>query len=164
MKETEISFSWPFSNYYPITSHYGVRKHPVHGDQRFHDGIDIGAPSGTKIYAVADGKVIKANWNGGYGNYVEIEHENNVISFYGHLSSISVKSGFNIKKGDLLGYVGSTGVSTGAHLHFGVHLKGNRNDPLRGYFDSTVTDTIYKKTKEYGKNSKYPNGGIVSFG
>ena len=114
-----------------LSSSYGMRVHPVTGKLARHNGIDIPAPYGTPIYATADGIVGRAQRLGGYGNYVEVEHGNAIQTRYGHMSSYIVAPGQQVKKGDILGYVGSTGRSTGSHLHFEVRLNGVAVNPRR---------------------------------
>ena len=107
--------------YGTITSWYGYRIHPIWGYQKFHDGVDIGASSGTKVMATATGKVIYAGWLGGFGNAIQVVHNvkgTYYTSLYGHLSSIDTREGAIVQRGATIGYVGSTGDSTGPHLHF----------------------------------------------
>ncbi|MGI6678118.1 MAG: murein hydrolase activator EnvC family protein [Dehalobacterium sp.] len=122
-------FSWPTPGYTRITSDYGYRIHPVLKTKRMHTGIDIGAPSGTSIKAVAKGTVIYAGWLGAYGNAVVIDHGGGISSMYAHQSRISVSVDEDVKKGDTVGKVGSTGWSTGPHLHFEVRKNGNPINP-----------------------------------
>ncbi|WKY48509.1 peptidoglycan DD-metalloendopeptidase family protein [Eubacteriaceae bacterium ES3] len=132
---TEGTYQWPVPGYYPTASDdfFGTRLHPIWGTYLTHYGVDCAAPSGTPIHAMGNATVISAGWNGGYGNCVIIDMGNGVQALYGHMSSIAVSSGQTISKGDVVGYVGSTGDSTGAHLHFGVLQNGSYVDPL-GYF------------------------------
>lgn len=113
-----------------LSSSYGMRVHPVTGKLARHNGVDIPAPYGTPIYATADGIVGRAQRLGGYGNYVEVEHGNAIQTRYGHMSSYIVVPGQSVKKGDILGYVGSTGRSTGNHLHYEVRIEGAPVNPL----------------------------------
>jgi murein DD-endopeptidase MepM/ murein hydrolase activator NlpD len=113
-----------------LSSSYGMRVHPVTGKVARHNGIDIPAPRGTPIYATADGIVGRAQRLGGYGNYVEVEHGNAIQTRYGHMSSYIVAPGQQVKKGDILGYVGSTGRSTGNHLHYEVRIEGAPVNPM----------------------------------
>jgi len=113
-----------------LSSSYGMRVHPITGKLARHNGVDIPAPYGTPIYATADGIVGRAQRLGGYGNYVEIEHGNQIETRYGHMSSYIVHSGQQVKKGDVIGYVGSTGRSTGNHLHYEVRIEGSPVNPL----------------------------------
>ena len=112
-------FMWPSYTSH-ITSYYGMRTNPVSGIYKNHDGVDIGASYGTAIYASAGGTVITAGWYGGYGNCVMVNHGNGYTTLYGHMSSIAVSVGQSVSQGQVLGYVGSTGNSTGPHLHFEV--------------------------------------------
>lgn len=114
---------------YRMSSNYGMREHPVIGGLRAHKGIDMAAPSGTPIYATADGLVSKAEWFSSYGNFIAIEHGAELETRFGHLSRIAVSSGQRVRKGDLIGYVGSTGRSTGPHLHYEVRVAGQAVDP-----------------------------------
>jgi len=112
-----------------FSSLFGSRVHPVTGRRKNHHGIDMAAPSGTPIFATADGRVEMAKWYGGYGNYVQIEHGGDVETRYGHMSRMNVSAGQPVKKGDLIGWVGSTGRSTGPHLHYEVRIAGAPVDP-----------------------------------
>jgi murein DD-endopeptidase MepM/ murein hydrolase activator NlpD len=115
---------WPVSG--PVTSPFGYRW------GRLHAGIDIGVPYGTPIHAAASGTVVLASWTGGYGNYTCIDHGGGMATCYAHQSSYAVSSGASVSQGQVIGYVGSTGHSFGAHLHFEVRVNGNPVDPL-GY-------------------------------
>ena len=128
------SFTWPTPSCTYITSYFGNRLHPTLGVYKFHTGVDIGASYGASILAADDGTVITAGYNeGGYGNYVVISHGNGMTTLYGHMSSIAVSYGQNVTKGQTIGYVGSTGRSTGPHLHFEIRQNGQYLDPL-SYF------------------------------
>ncbi len=113
-----------------LSSSYGMRVHPVTGKLARHNGIDIPAPHGTPIFATADGIVGRAQRLGGYGNYVEIEHGNMIQTRYGHMSSYIVRPGQQVKRGEIVGYVGSTGRSTGNHLHYEVRIEGAPVNPM----------------------------------
>ena len=127
-------FTWPSVSTY-ITSSYGTRTHPVTGKVKTHTGIDIGAAHGTNIYAATDGKVIVSGWNaGGYGNYVVIDHGGGVTTLYAHCSSLAVSSGQTVTKGQVIAKCGSTGMSTGPHLHFEVLINGGHTNPM-SYFN-----------------------------
>lgn len=123
------SFIWPTPSCTYITSRFGMRIHPVTGQQKTHTGLDIGAAYGADILAAAGGTVTLAGTNGGYGNCVMIDHGNGYVTLYGHLSSISVSSGQSVSQGETIGYVGDTGIVTGPHLHFEVLSGGSRIDP-----------------------------------
>lgn len=122
--------AWPTPGYTYITSPYGPRIHPVYGYQITHTGIDIGAPYGARAVAADDGVVTLATYYGGYGNCVMINHGGGVSTLYAHGSQIKVRVGDTVKRGDTVLIVGSTGVSTGAHLHFEVRLNGRHTNPI----------------------------------
>ena len=113
-----------------LTSSYGCRSDPFRGRRANHKGLDMAGPIGTPIYATADGIVGRAQWLGGYGNYIEINHGNGIQTRYGHMSRLNVEPYQRVKKGDLIGYVGSTGRSTGAHLHYEVRIAGEAVNPI----------------------------------
>jgi murein DD-endopeptidase MepM/ murein hydrolase activator NlpD len=113
-----------------LTSNYGMRTHPVLGGRRKHTGIDLAAPTGTPIYATADGVIGRADWYSSYGLYISINHGASMETRYAHLSRLAVAAGDNVKKGDLIGYVGSTGRSTGPHLHYEVRVDGLAVNPI----------------------------------
>jgi murein DD-endopeptidase MepM/ murein hydrolase activator NlpD len=112
------------------SSSYGMRNHPVLGGYRMHKGIDLPSPVGTPIYATADGVIQRADWFSGYGLYVAIEHGGAMETRYGHMSRIAVAAGQSVRKGDVIGYVGSTGRSTGPHLHYEVRVGGQAVNPM----------------------------------
>ncbi len=112
-----------------ITSPYGMRRHPILGYTRMHAGIDFGAPYGTPIHAVAAGRVTYAGRHGGHGNYVRIQHAGGLGTGYGHMSRIAVRNGEQVTAGEVIGYVGSTGLSTGPHLHFEAYREGHTINP-----------------------------------
>lgn len=120
-------FSWPVTG--TITSPFGWRSNPFGGAPEFHQGLDIAAPTGTTVTAAAGGTVIMAQWYGGYGNYILIDHGGGYSTGYGHLSAIYVSNGQAVKRGQAIGAVGSTGASTGPHLHFEVRIDGKPVDP-----------------------------------
>ena len=120
---------WPVMG--PLRSGYGVRSNPFGGSStEFHKGQDIAVPLGTPIMATADGVVIAAEWHHGYGNAIYIDHGNGINTRYGHLSRIDVVVGQTVKRGDLIGLSGSTGRSTGPHLHYEVRINGEATNPL----------------------------------
>lgn len=119
------------------TSSFGMRFHPLLGYSRFHKGIDFGAGTGTPIYAVNDGTVIFSGRHGGHGNYVQLRHGGNMATGYAHMSRIAVRSGERVRQGQVIGYVGSTGLSTGPHLHFEVYRNGTAINPKSVSFVST---------------------------
>ena len=127
-------FQWPLPQSYTITSWFGYRADPFTGEIDYHSGTDIGAPGGTPILAAADGTVTIANgidsWGGGYGYYIKVHHNDTYETLYAHCSSICVVAGQEVKQGEVIGYVGTTGNSTGNHLHFEVWQNGQRTDAL----------------------------------
>ena len=125
---------WPSYCTY-ITSRQGPRTHPVTGEYKNHGGTDIGASYGSAIYAADSGTVVRSSdgWNGGWGNYVMIDHGNGMQTLYAHMSSRAVSVGQTVSRGQTIGYVGSTGMSTGPHLHFEMYVNGSRIDPQTRY-------------------------------
>ncbi len=121
------SYVWPCGG--EITSPFGWRIHPIYGDSRFHAGVDIGASTGTPVACAGNGIVISAGWNGGYGNCVIVDIGNGLSAVYAHLSAINVSSGETVSAGQTVGAVGSTGDSTGSHLHYEVRLYGSPISP-----------------------------------
>ena len=117
-----------------ITSGYGYRRSPFGVRQEFHGAIDIGASRGADVLAAASGKVETAKYNSGYGNMIIINHGNNLKTLYAHLSGHAISTGDEVEKGQVIGYVGSTGRSTGPHLHYEVHYKGESVNPIN-YID-----------------------------
>ena len=115
----------------PVSSAFGMRNDPFTGKPRFHKGIDLAAPAGTPVVAALPGKVVSAGYESGYGNTVLVEHDGGLQTRYGHLASINVKAGDMVTSDDTLGKVGSTGRSTGAHLHFEVIRMGTPVDPAK---------------------------------
>jgi murein DD-endopeptidase MepM/ murein hydrolase activator NlpD len=123
--------TWPVPEHTRITSPYGWRVHPVLRARRFHQGIDIAAPTGTRVVAAEAGQVILADWFGAYGKAVVIDHGGGVTTTYAHLSVIGVNDGQKVTRGQAIGRVGSTGVSTGPHLHFEVRERGEHVNPWK---------------------------------
>jgi murein DD-endopeptidase MepM/ murein hydrolase activator NlpD len=125
-------FRWPIDNA-PITQGVGPRIHPVYGYRSCHTGVDMGVPIGTPIHATAAGVVVANAVSGPYGNHTLISHGNGLFSMYAHQSRFGASEGQTVKKGQVIGYVGSTGYSTGPHLHFEIHVGGVPYDPM-GWF------------------------------
>ena len=123
-----------------MTSGFGMRRHPVLGYSRLHAGIDFGAAYGSPIYAVSDGSVSFAGWHGGHGNFVKLEHGGGFGTGYGHMSRIAVSPGTRVHAGQVIGYVGSTGLSTGPHLHYELYKGGVPVNPMTVAF--TVVNQI----------------------
>lgn len=113
-----------------LTSGFGMRTHPVLGGRRQHKGIDLASPIGSPIYATADGVVSRADWFSSYGLYISLDHGASLETRYGHLSRLNVAEGQTVRKGDLIGYVGTTGRSTGPHLHYEVRISGTAVNPI----------------------------------
>ena len=115
-----------------VGSGFGMRKDPIDSTMKMHKGIDVAAPTGTKVYAAGSGKIIRiSSSEDGYGNCIVIEHGYGFVSRYAHLSGFKIKEGDEVKKGDLIGLVGSTGRSTGPHLHYEIEKDGERIDPKK---------------------------------
>nr|WP_303705894.1 peptidoglycan DD-metalloendopeptidase family protein [Brevundimonas naejangsanensis] len=127
----KIVFEAPVKGY-RINSSFGLRKLAIEAKARAHKGVDIAAPTGTGVFATTEGKVLRAGYQaGGYGNFIEVQHPNGMTSLYGHLSRIDVHSGKAVEAGERIGLVGSTGYSTGPHLHFEVRRNGGQVDPAK---------------------------------
>lgn len=122
-------FKWPAPSYTRISDDYGYRIHPILGTQQFHNGVDMAAPNGSPILAAYDGEVIAASYSPTMGNYIMIDHGDGLITIYMHASSVSVSSGTMVARGEQIGCVGSTGRSTGPHLHFSVRENGSYVSP-----------------------------------
>lgn len=113
-----------------FSSQYGYRTDPFQGRRKNHKGLDIPGPIGTPIYATADGTIGRAQWVSGYGKYVEVEHGNAIQTRYGHMSALNVVSGQRVRQGEIIGFMGSTGRSTGSHLHYEVRIAGEPVNPM----------------------------------
>jgi murein DD-endopeptidase MepM/ murein hydrolase activator NlpD len=130
------NFIWPSASSNHVTSTYGTRLHPIYHTYRTHNGVDIGASYGSNVLAADGGKVTKAGYNSSYGYYIMINHGNGTSTLYAHMSKLLVSAGTSVSQGQVIGLVGSTGVSTGPHLHFEVYVNGSRTNPLN-YFSSS---------------------------
>ncbi|MDU1905840.1 MAG: M23 family metallopeptidase [Dysgonomonas sp.] len=117
-----------------VASGYGTRIDPIYGTLRFHAGMDFTAKTGTDIYATGDGVVTWADWRQGYGKCIIIDHGYGFETLYAHMDDYVAKKGQKVKRGELIGKVGSTGKSTGPHLHYEVHVKGKPDNPAKYYF------------------------------
>ena len=124
------SMGWPLQSYTRLTSHYGNRRSPFGGRTEFHTGTDIAAPMGTNILAAESGVVISSSYRGGYGNTVIIDHGNGMSTLYAHASKLLCSPGDRVGRGDVIAQVGSTGFSTGPHLHFEVRINGGHTNPI----------------------------------
>ena len=122
-------FAWPAPSYTRISSDYGMRMHPTLNVEKFHNGVDMAAPNGSPILAAYDGQVVAADYNASMGNYIMIDHGDGVYTVYMHCSALYVSAGASVSKGASIGAVGSTGRSTGPHLHFSVRVNGNYVNP-----------------------------------
>lgn len=131
LAQQQGQFLWPLKDDYPITSKFGYRIHPISKTRKLHAGMDIGAPKGTDVIAAGSGVVITAKYWGGYGNAVMIDHLNGFWTLYAHLSKITVKEDQQVEIGQKIGEVGSTGQSTGPHLHFEVRKDSEPVDPMK---------------------------------
>ncbi|WP_321514850.1 M23 family metallopeptidase [Marinifilum fragile] len=131
VEKRSIPSTKPIAAKYRLSSKFGNRFHPTLYRWRFHGGVDMACPKGTDIHVPADGVIVKSGWNGGYGNYIKVKHGNGYETIYGHLSKVSVKKGQKVNKGDVIGKVGSTGRSTGPHLHYEIIKNKKRVNPER---------------------------------
>jgi murein DD-endopeptidase MepM/ murein hydrolase activator NlpD len=122
-------FAFPIASFKRLSSPFGYRRHPIHGNTRMHTGVDLASWTGTKIFAADSGTVIRSGWFGGYGYCVMIDHHNGYVTLYGHCSKLLVDVGDNVRRGDYIAQVGSTGASTGPHLHFEVRRNSTPIDP-----------------------------------
>lgn len=139
-------FAWPAPGYTTVTSNFGMRLHPIFKVNRLHTGTDIGMPTGAAIVAANDGVVIKSMYTTGYGNMIMIDHGGGVTTVYGHGSENIAETGQTVKRGDIIMKAGSTGWSTGPHLHFEIRINGNYVDPLPYITKKSSID----KTEENG--------------
>ena len=122
------AMAWPVAG--RITSYFGYRQHPILHFSRFHAGLDFGASWGSPIFAAADGQVVGTGWAGGYGRQVRIAHGGGILTTYSHMSQIAAAAGNLVRRGEVIGYVGSSGLSTGPHLHYEVRKDGRAINPL----------------------------------
>jgi murein DD-endopeptidase MepM/ murein hydrolase activator NlpD len=128
---------WPVRGY--LSAGFGNRKDPFTGQRDFHSGIDISTPIGTRIFAPADGVVLSASTQGAYGNSIVVDHGYGVVTRYGHLDAYGVRAGQRVRRGDLIGFVGSTGRSTGPHLHYEVWVRDQAQNPIHFILDEYRT-------------------------
>jgi murein DD-endopeptidase MepM/ murein hydrolase activator NlpD len=143
-----------------FTSGYGVRSDPFRGAAAMHAGIDLAGPSGTPIYATADGTITEAGWNsGGYGRLIKIDHGRGIETRYAHLSSIGVAPGQRVTRGQVIGRMGSTGRSTGSHLHYEVRIDGRAVNPI-----PFMKSTDYLLAMQRNGNTAPMDGGHVALG
>lgn len=130
LTELPNSLPLPAAKYY-ISSNFGLRKDPMNNRRAFHKGVDLAGWHKTEIFAPAEARVLRAGKNGGYGNFIELEHKNGLVTRFGHLNKIKVKKGQTIAKNEVIGLMGSTGRSTSTHLHYEVLLDGKHVNPLK---------------------------------
>ncbi len=135
-------------------SGYGMRIDPIYGTTKFHSGMDFSASPGTDVYATGNGVITKAGWETGYGNTIEVDHGFGYKTIYAHLSSIKVKRGSKVVRGEVIGGVGSTGKSTGPHLHYEVHHKGKVVNPVNYYFMDLGADDYDKMVQIAANHGK----------
>jgi murein DD-endopeptidase MepM/ murein hydrolase activator NlpD len=128
-----------------LTSGYGVRSDPFRGRAAMHAGIDLAGPLGTAIYATADGFVGRSEWANGYGNLIELNHGRGIQTRYGHLTRYTVRTGQHVKRGELIGYMGSTGRSTGSHLHYEVRIDGKAVNPVPFMQSSDYLQSVQRR-------------------
>jgi murein DD-endopeptidase MepM/ murein hydrolase activator NlpD len=128
---------WPVRGY--LSAGFGNRKDPFTGQRDFHAGIDISTPIGTRIFAPADGVVLSANVQGAYGNSIVVDHGYGVVTRYGHLDAYAIRPGQRVRRGDLIGFVGNTGRSTGPHLHYEVWVRDQAQNPIHFILDEYRT-------------------------
>ncbi|MEK7402059.1 MAG: M23 family metallopeptidase [Gemmatimonadota bacterium] len=123
-----------------ISGRFGLRRHPILGTTRRHEGMDYAASSGTRVRAIGDGVVIRAGWTNGYGNTIDLRHPNGFVSRYGHMQGFAkgVRAGTRVAVGRTIGFVGSTGLSTGPHLHFEVLVNGRQRDPRQAFGKQSI--------------------------
>lgn len=133
-------------------SGFGMRIHPIYKYAKFHAGMDFTAKPGTNIYSTGDGVVEKAEYNSGYGNHVVINHGYGYQTLYGHMEKMNVYAGKKVKRGELIGYVGNTGLSAGPHVHYEVHKNGEPVNPVHFYYND-LTPAEYKALIEISSRS-----------
>lgn len=136
-----------------VASGFGTRFHPILKVNKVHNGLDFAASTGTPIYATGDGKVKMAGFNSGYGNVVVINHGNGYESLYAHMSRIKTSNSKRVKRGDVIGYVGSTGLSTGPHLHYEIHKDGKPVNPVMYFYDDVDPDAFIKIYQNANKST-----------
>lgn len=129
--------------------------HPVFGTPQWHHGQDFRTPYGTEVYATGSGKVVEAGWKGGHGNYIMIDHGYGFRSSYSHLSNIRVTVGLNVKRGDKIGLTGSTGTSSGPHLHYQILLYGQYKNPLYYFNDDLTSDEYFEMIQTLTSQAKF---------
>lgn len=155
---TVIPAIWPIDrtklNY--VSSLYGMRQHPKYGYWRMHEGVDLSAPKGTPVYATGNAVVLRSSWRPGYGELIELNHGFGYKTRYGHLSKRYVQAGDSVTRGQVIGEVGNTGVSSGAHLHYEVRFRDNTVNPIH-YFNKDMSPESYVDLMEQLEESAKEN-------
>jgi murein DD-endopeptidase MepM/ murein hydrolase activator NlpD len=141
---TVIPAIWPIdrTKLRSVSSLYGMRQHPRYNSWKMHEGIDLAAPIGTTVYATGNGVISKSGWQNGYGNLIEVNHGFGYKTRYGHLSKMYVVAGDSVTRGQVIGEVGNTGVSSGSHLHYEVRFRDNTVNPIH-YFNKDMSPEAY---------------------
>lgn len=141
---TVIPAIWPIdrTKLKDVSSLYGMRVHPRYGYWKMHEGVDLSAPKGTPVYATGNGVVVRASWQRGYGELIELNHGFGYKTRYGHLSKMYVSPGDSVTRGQVIGEVGNTGVSSGAHLHYEVRFRDKTVNPIH-YFNKDMSPESY---------------------
>ena len=128
---TVAKYVWPLENAdAAVNDSFGWQEHPVSRTVSFHAGVDLDAPAGSNVLAVADGTVLKAEYHEAYGYFIQLEHEDGIQTLYAHLQELLAAPGDTVKQGQIIGLSGSSGWTTGSHLHLGVYIDGEAVDPL----------------------------------
>lgn len=155
---TVIPAIWPIdrTKLKYVSSLYGMRMHPKYGYWRMHEGIDLSAPKGTPVYATGNGVVVGSGWRPGYGEIIELNHGFGYKTRYGHLSKRYVQAGDSVTRGQVIGEVGNTGVSSGAHLHYEVRFRDNTVNPIH-YFNKDMSPEAYIDLMEQLEESTKSN-------
>ncbi len=143
--------------YANIVSHFGMRLHPILKIRRMHEGVDFSAPYGSNIYATGDGIVKESRYSGGYGRLITIDHGFGYTTRYAHLSKILVRRGQKIKRGDIIGKVGNTGLSTSSHLHYEVRINNKPQNPINFYFSDISPEKYSLMVKTISNQNKKNN-------
>jgi murein DD-endopeptidase MepM/ murein hydrolase activator NlpD len=134
-----------------MASGYGMRIHPIYRIPKFHSGMDFSAPTGTDIYATGNGTVVFSGWKQNYGNCITIDHGFGYRTLYGHLNKLNARVGQKVTRGEVIGYVGDTGLSTGPHLHYEVIVRGKHDNPSKYYF-MDLTPEEYEQMIQLAEN------------
>lgn len=150
LEKSPVFFPLPSKGFKRISSGFGTRRHPILKKNKFHFGLDLAAKKGTPIYASAQGKVVTSKYSSTYGNFVVINHQNGYKTLYAHMIMAAVKKNQRVKQGAVIGYVGSTGRSTGPHLHYEILRKNKKINPLKYWLNTLKV----MKQKRVAFNSK----------